>query len=508
MTVRAISRFGAVLAVTLALAVPAAAQSFSISSVRFDDSVYLDNATLAGIADRYTGRAIGFADLQAMVEEVNRAYALAGVVTALAVLPPQDIVNGVLQVRLVEARIEAVDSTALEHTREDFIRDNIRLDEQAHVDFEQLEHDLHLFEIAHDFRPVVSFGPGEAEGMTRAHIGGDEPPRFEHVFSADNYGSPQTGKARAAYFGRWNSVTGRRDILSLQIQKTKGAWAGGLGYSVPAFGNGGRIVASATHARSQVISDPFSPVDIRSTSTSASVGYTRPFWVAPDRHWMVSADLQVEQNESEISGLPLLRTDLRDAAIGVAFQRRFDRSVLGVSFGIRAGHADTDQTSETEGSYWLAFGNASYARLLGDWGLFSTAMSYQYAHGQNLPVARLFNAGGATSVRGYPNAVRSGDSGLIMQNQISTANGYELGTGFPIALSPFAFVDAAIIVPYRVDGSYNSDHDLLASIGLGLRAEFDDRATGLVTYGVPLRNTLGFDDRGKGTLYVGLDMSF
>lgn len=505
---QAVARIGAALAVALALAAPAAAQSFSIAGVRFDDSVYLDEATLNGIADRYTNRPIGFADLQSMVEAVNRAYALAGVVTALAVLPPQDITDGVLHVRLIEARVEAVDSSALTRTRADFIRDAIPLPTGAPVDFEQLEIDLRRFEIAHDFRPVVSFGPGEGEGMTRAEIGGDEPPRFEHVFSADNYGSPQTGKARGAWFGRWNSVTGRRDILSVQLQKSRGAWSGGLGYSLPAFGQGGRVVVSATHARSQVISAPFLPVDIRSTSSSASLGYIRPFRIGPDRHWTVSADIQVERNKSEISDLPLLRTDLRDAAIGLAWQRRFARSVLGVSLGVRGGRADTDQTSETEGSYWLAFGNASYARLLGDWGLFSTAMSYQYAHGQNLPVARLFNAGGASSVRGYPNAVRSGDSGLIMQNQISSARGFEIGTGYPVALSPFAFVDAAVIVPYRVDGGVDSDQDYLASVGFGLRAEFGDRGTALLSYGVPLRNTLGFDDKGKGTLYFGLDMSF
>lgn len=508
MRVRAISRIGAALAATLALAAPAAAQSFSIAGVRFDDSVYLDDALLNGIADRYTNRPIGLADLQAMVEEVNRAYALAGVVTSLAVLPPQEIADGVLHVRLIEARVEAVDSSALTRTREDFIRDNIRIDEGATVDFERLEHDLRLFEIAHDFRPVVSFGPGVGVGMTRAQVGGDEPPRFEHVISADNYGSPQTGRARGAWFGRWNSVTGRRDTLSVQLQKSQGAWSGGAGYSLPAFGRGGRIVASVTHARSQVISAPFQPVDIRSTSTSASLGYIRPFRVGPDRHWTFSADIQVERNESEISGLPLLNTDLRDAAIGLAYQRRFPRAVLAASFGIRAGDADTDQTSETEGGYWLAFGTASYARRIGDWGLFSTAMSYQYAHGQNLPVARLFNAGGATSVRGYPNAVRSGDSGLIVQNQISSANGFDIGGGYPVALSPFAFVDAALVVPYRVDGGIDSDQDFLVSVGFGARAEIGDRATALLSYGVPLRNTLGFDDRGKGTVYFGLDMSF
>lgn len=498
----------AALAAALVLAPAAWAQSFTISDVRFDDSVYLDPATLQELAAKYTSRPIVFEDLQAMIEEVNRAYALAGVVTAQAVLPPQDIVDGVLRVDLIEARIETVDTAELKETRPDFIRNNIDLPEGEPVDFERLERDLRLFEIAHDFRPVVTFGPGEGAGMTRALVGGDEPARFSHTFSVDNHGSPQTGEWRGSYFGRWSSVTGRRDVLSFQLQGSEGAWSGGIGYSVPFMGRGGRIIASATHARSQVISDPFSPVDIRSTSSSASIGYTRPFWVADDRHWMFTADMQMERSESELSGLSLLRTDIHDASIGVAFQRRFARSVAGVSFGLRVGAADTDQTSQTEGDFYLVFGNASYAGLVGEWGLFSTSMTYQYAHGQNLPVTRLINAGGATSVRGYPNAVRSGDSGLIVQNQLSSANGFDFGERFAINLSPFAFGDAAVIVPYRVDGSINPEHDYLASVGVGVRAEFGKRATASLTYGVPLRNTLGFDAKGKGSVYAGLDVKF
>ncbi len=442
-----------------------------------------------------------------LVDEVNRAYTFAGVVTAQAVLPPQDIADGVLQTRLVEAMIEEVDTSPLEHTNREFITANITLPTEERPDFERLERELRIFEVAHDFRPVLSFGPGQQFGYARVEVGGDEPPRFSHTLSLDNFGSPSTGEVRLTYFGRWSSVTGRRDILSLQLRGSQGARSVAAGYSLPMGGGGGRLAFSLNYAQSEVISDPFSPIDLQTDSASATLSYSLPFWVQPDRHWQFSSELTYEQSESTLSGIAFENARIYDLTLGVSHQRDFPNALLAYAFGLRVGKADLEDASETEGNFALLFGNLSYARRLGDWGLWTSTALMQFAHRQNLPYARLLSAGGAASVRGYPNAVRSGDSGIIVQTQVSRARPWVVSQERGVDVTPFAFLDAALIVPYREDGGINTDQDILASIGAGARIEFRRGVMASLSVGMPLRDTLGFKASGP-TGYLALDWTF
>ncbi|MFN3664398.1 ShlB/FhaC/HecB family hemolysin secretion/activation protein, partial [Yoonia sp.] len=462
---------------------------------------------LSAIAIPYTGRPIAFADLQDLVTAVNDAYLAAGVVTALAILPPQEIRNGRLQVRLIEAEIESVDTSALTATREDFLRANISLTEGEKPDYDQLELDLRVFEIAHDFRPVLAFGPGVAEGMATARIGGDEPPEYQHTLSADNFGSPSTGATRLSYFGRWNSISGLRDTLSLQLQLSEGAYSIGTGYSRPVGPGGGRIIGSLTYADSEVIFGPFAPINIVSNSASANLAYSRPFWVAPDRHWQVSAGYGYEYSSSVLSDTDLLETDLRELNVTTRFQRNFPQGDLNLALGLTIGEADAAQTSDTEGDYWFLTGGASYAQRFAKDFSFAISASGQYGVDQNLPPARLFNAGGPTSVRGYPNGVRSGDSGLLIQTQISRRE-YAFDAFGGMTAAPFGFIDTALVVPFRVDGSIDRDQDYLASAGAGTVMRFQNDVNATLFLGVPLVETLGFDATGKAEVYLGVDWNF
>ncbi len=76
------------------------------------------------------------------------------------------------------------------------------------------------------------------------------------------------------------------------------------------------------------------------------------------------------------------------------------------------------------------------------------------------------------------------------------------------SISPFAFFDAAIVVPYRIDGSINETQDYLASVGGGLRIDWNQKANTLLMVGFPLIETLGFEDLSESTVYVGLDYKF
>lgn len=484
----------------------ARAQSFTLSGVAFDQSVYLDPAVLAGIAERYTGRPVTFADLQALVAEVQDLYVQAGIVTARALLPPQEIRDGVLRVQLVEAVVEEVRIEGLERTSPEFLRGTITLTEGAPPDFDRLERDLRIYDIMHDITPGLSFAPGTGAGTTIATISGEETRPVTWTASIDNFGREETGIWRGSVFMRWASVSGVRDSLSLQLQGSQGAQSLSAGYSRPVGTNGARITATGSIARSNIVAGPFTPVNVVGSSASASIAWRQPLRVRANSHWLVDASLAYEQNSSTTTGVAFFDMTIVDATLATTYAWRGANSLWSLSAGLRGGNADSGGASATEGSFALAFGSVSHARNLGRLVLEADAQ-VQLAPGQNLPVARLLSAGGAAALRGYPGNVRAGDSGALLRVQLSAREGFRLGEG-GASIRPFGFVDGGVVVPFRPGGGILADQDYLASIGGGMRVSFREQFSGLAMLAVPLINTTGFTGSGNATFYLGLDYRF
>lgn len=490
------------------IAIPAWAQGFQISEVRFNKSAYLEETALQEIAHGVVNRPIVFSDLQAMIVEVQGLYSVRGVLTARAILPPQEIRDGVLRVELVEASVSEVRTEGFERTKPEFIARTISLEAGGLPDFELLEHDLRVYEISHDLVPLLSFAPGDAPGTTVAIITAEEPDRFQWTFSVDNFGTEATGEYRASVFGRWASVSGWRDVLSMQLQASEGSYSGSLGYSRPVGPEGGRIIGTLSYADSSIIEGVFEPVSILSNSITGSVFYRRPMRVRPYSHVVFEGGMSGEVSTSTIEGEDFSDVTLGEFVVQGAYVRRFDTALLSATAGVKAGYSDAKDTSETEGEFYLGYVAVDYTRRLADKALLDLSLTGQYAHGQNLPVARLFSVGGAPSVRGYPNNIRGGDSGLALKTQISPLKNYEPESMKDISFSPFAFVDAAVVVPYRIDGSINSEQDFLASIGAGVRVDWKGQASGLLMVAWPQIDTLGFDAKDTTEVYFGLDYRY
>jgi len=496
---------GLLAAIAVMLPNAAVAQTFSVRDIDFGESAYLEAAALDAVAAPYEGVPIDLVALDRLLAEVQALYAEAGIVTARAILPPQEISDGILRIELVEARIGAV-SYDLVGTNPDFLRRNLSLRVGALPDYEAMERDLRIFEIAHDVVPELVFAPGETPGTTDVSVRGTPPPRFALTASVTNFGTESTGRMQGSLFGRINSLTGVRDTLSFQLQGSSGAVSGQVGYSRPVGRPGGRLILSASYSQSQVIAGAFRVLDIVSDSQAVGVAYRWPAFVGPTSHWLFETGLNYEQSQSTLGGAPLADVTLTEVQIRAEWAQRGDRQALQLAFGLRAGNADTKQISLTEGTYVLVEGSLAWTRLLGDVATLSVNARAQFAEGQNLPVARLFTVGGPTSVRGYPNNVRSGDSGVEVKVQLGLSKPWRLGERF--TATPFVFADAAAVKPFRVGGAFIPDQDVLTSVGAGVRVGMGKNAASVISVAVPLRNTLGFDGKGKPMVHAGLDWTF
>jgi hemolysin activation/secretion protein len=495
-------------AAALVAAGAAQAQSFALSGVSFSPSIYLEEAELQATVAPYLNRPIRLAGLQEMTQAVQALYTRAGILTARVALLPQTVEDGVLELTLVEATIDELTyGEGLERTNPDFLRRNLSLRAGAAPDYDQLERDLRTFEIMYDIVPQLSFGTGSEFGTVSAVVTAEVPENTRWVVSLDNYGSINTGEVRATAQAVLPNITGARDTAVLQAQVSAGQISLNGTYLRP-VGRGGMAYASASASTAEIVSGSFGVLGLESESYGLTLGYRGPFAVRPVSHWLLDIYLSAQSSKSQFAALDFQETTLSEFGAEVSYQRVDQGRAWSAALGVKSGTVDTLQTSQSEGNYTIIYGSAGHARTLGENYLLDIALNFQHAPDANLASPRLFSAGGATTVRGYPVDVRSGDSGVVIRTQINRTKPIMLGQR-GLNFTPFGFVDLGVVVPYRATGSeVDFDVDGMASAGFGSRVRFNDRWAGVSFVGVPLKDTAGFTGAGDPVFSIGLDYTF
>lgn len=496
------------LATSALFSVPTAAraQAFSLSGVAFDASDYLDEAVLQASVAPYLNRSITFADVQSMVADVQALYAVRGIVTAQVVIEPQDVVDGVLRLTLVEAAVEAVDVSEVPDTNPDFLTRRLTLNAGAKPDFEQIARDLRLFDVAYDIRPQLSFGRGEAPGMARATISAKVPEKRSWVVSLDNSASDALGAAKLSIGGTFRSLTGQRDTLAAKLELTQGSQTVSLDYARPVGLRGGVLSAQGSYGHSKIVSGDFSIIDVETTDYKATLAYAQPFAIRPDRYWRAYGRLSYERTESQVASNPLQSSDLAELDLGVRYTRQDVGKSWVISGGAKLGQASSDAGSVTDGSYALVYADVSHARRLGERWVLGLSANLQFAEGQNLPVKRRISAGGLDSLRGFEADARLGDSGLIASVEMTCGGGcWSPGAG-GVALDPFVFLDVGYVKPFTSPGATADTDHALASLGAGLNMRWK-KANLLAFVGAPVLSPDSLDPDPM-QFYVGVDYTF
>jgi hemolysin activation/secretion protein len=200
---------------------PAAAQPgaeavrFMVREIRFTKSEILSAGELEAVAQEFRGRELSLADLQQLAARINDLYKGKGVVTAQAVVPPQDVTTGVVTIRLVEGRLGKVRIKGNDSTDDSYVTARLGLKPEDLMNLATLEAALVRFNRINDAQLRVELAPGERFATTDLGVLMTEPPRHDLRLTYDNMGSAATGRERSGISYLNRSVLGFRDDLSL-----------------------------------------------------------------------------------------------------------------------------------------------------------------------------------------------------------------------------------------------------------------------------------------------------
>ena len=425
------------------------------------------------------GRALTLAEVQALADRITDSYKERGYIVARALIPPQDVRDGIVEVRVVEGRYERIDinnSSDISESRLRGLLGNVR--EEAIVHGPTLERAVLLISDLAGVQPKATLEPAEKPGYTNLVLEVVPAKSAEYDLSLDNGGSPYTGRYRLSFGATANSPLKIGDRLSgrfVTSGSNLNSWR--VAYDAP-IGSSGLRMAGYLGDTTYKLGDIYTALDSSGSARNVGLGAVYPLIRASPVNLRAQVNVEAREFEDRIGSLDIVNEksakviqwgaggDVRDAFLGgaiTAFQALVTNGRLTLNTPTLV--ASDAITARTEGSYYklTVIGN----RLQGLSDNLRLMLNYtgQFA-GDNLDSSEKFSVGGITGVRAYPAGEAAGDDAHLFQAELR----YNAGAVRGGQVTPSVFFDAARSkINHEMWPGFTGDNlRKLAGLGLGL----------------------------------------
>jgi hemolysin activation/secretion protein len=479
------------------VAVPAAPASGSASQVRnipvksfqVDDSAILSKEEISDALAPYEGKTASLADLMEAVAAINALYAGKSMPTARAFLPPQDIKDGVVRIRLVEARVGEIRMGAMTQVTPEFVRERMSLDSGELMSVPVLENDLIRFNRLHDVQLRAGVQAGKSVGTTDLQLEAVEPKRYQYSLFADNAGRYTVGEYRFGFTARALGLAGRGDSLLFTAVAGEGNNSYYLGYSTPINARDLKLDVSYSRGSIKVVNGNFVPLDVSGQSRDFTVGLSLPAVVESQRLRNYYGRLSIKESVNETGGVANQNLDLAVLSLGVSGEHQRDTSAWTYDVNINQGLQDFGG----EASYTAIRANGAWMGRSGERSQIILRGNLQFSPTELLPAAEQFQLGGSASVRGYSEGLLSGRNGYLVSAEwryaLDRAEGSVPDDPSAPQFTTLLFLDHGGAFPYRPSPLKDAtSQDYLTGAGFGLQADWRNRMTARAALAWPLRS--------------------
>lgn len=410
------------------------------SGFRITGAVSFPEAELAALVQPWVGRRLDLAGLNEAAGAITRHYQAAGQFLSYAYLPAQKVADGVIEIAVLEGRIESVEVASAPDVR---LRDEVVQAHMAPVIDRQpvvqadVERQLLLLNDLPGVVARAAFKPGSSLGATEAVVSVAEDEPLVVDLGIDNYGSVSSGEYRIGLGLEFRDLSGWGDdtLVRLVLSNQKRLVSGSIGTWIPVGGHGLKLGA----ALSSLTYELGSPFDaLGATGTASSLLLRARYPVVRSQTLNIAFDADIERrrlrDELQLIGSDNPKTSSL-AHASFAFDAR-DRFGGG---GITAG-----TLSATLGDLRLQDANAALAdaaglRSAGNYkkagldlmrqqaiaGPVGAYLRYrgQFAH-RNLDSSEKFALGGAGAVRAYAPGEAMVDDGRVVTVELRYTHDY------------------------------------------------------------------------------------
>ncbi len=478
--------------------------TFFVKTIKLEGNTVLPSKMFEPLAAPFENRSSSFAKLREFSDIVTNAYRSEGYITSRAYIPPQTVTDGAVKIKILEGKIGRV-----------YVRDNRYFSTQSYEKYmmfgpkrvfryQDLERNIYKMTRNPSRKAKVYLIPGDTLGRSDIILKVTDSNPFHGYYEYNNRGTRFTHLSRHTLNIGNDNFLGYDDSVRLSgTFAEEGAFqGGGLSYNFPIPQVPVTLNLSAGIVKTRLVGS-LEPLEIEGKSVSFSPGLTYYLVQRPERTVEWYAGFNYVNSISRVAGIESSRDRVRSIQTGprLTLQDKSGRTIANVDahFGLPGvfGGLDTNDANASvpNSAADFVFYTVNFARLQR---LPRQMVLVMRAGGQwtrdTLVSVEQFRAGGAFTVRGYPESDSAGDYGWTMSAELN-APAHFLPKSWMIPLTKRSWYDSLRFVTFfdaaktyfRERSSIAVEKDkLLLGTGFGTRLELNEHSYISADVGFPV----------------------
>lgn len=483
--------------------------SFVVRGFRFTGASLIPERELQVRVEEFVNLNLNMLGLQAIANDLTGYYLEKGYL-ARVVVPQQDVRNGIVEMRIIEAlrgslRIDnkgqRVDSSRVAG----FI--DGRLAQGAPFNTIALDEAVAILNEQPGLKASTSLQQGTREAETNVVVSAEDTPLWSGAVGLNDHGGKASGKYQAQGLLSLNNPTGRFDSANMLVNASEGNTYLRGDYNLAVGDRGLRLGAHAARLEYEIIEDSLRPLGLNGAATTYGITASYPLARTNSLTLNLTGSHDVKELIDRSAAGETGNRDVSVTGIGISGSLQHllgERSVVtsfgaGVNFGKarqrNAGALALDAaTRRTNGSFAkLGYTLANLGQLDPNW-RYSAVLRGQFA-GENLDSTERMSLGGLAGVRAYPTGEATGDEAWLLNLNLRRSFGDNLAATF--------FYDAGgVTLNHTTWTGWNAGNPnlrnryTLAGIGAALDWRFSPAALFSATVAAPVGKNPGRDANG------------
>jgi len=381
---------------------------------RFTGNTAIPTEDLEAIAAPYVGRELGNAELEELRVALTRRYIEAGYINSGAVIPDQDVSDGVITFRIVEGRLSEIVVGGENGFRPWYIQDRLALGAGPPLNVNDLQERMQIMlqdpQIAN---MSAELAPGVERGDAVLRVDVTEAKRYSVGLKVSDNRSPVVGQNEIEGFFTARNVFGIGESFAFRAGATQGLDDYSAVFAVPVSARGTLLTVRWDHTDSRVVEAPLSQLNIGANSTAWDVTLSHPLYERLSRVINGSVTLAQRRTYSTflgepspfIPGAPDGRTKISVVRFGLDGVERTQTDVIAarvlLSRGVEALNATVvDDPDLPDSNFTALLGQFQWVRLLSREAQLLFRADGQWSN-QPLLGSEKYSIGGMDSVRSY-----------------------------------------------------------------------------------------------------------